>query len=266
VAQLIDALAAKADRNLRSGNDRRATDYLQHASRLAALTRQDKGDAMARMRARSAKALDARLAHAEAEFNRADAFAAVEMARGIGLAPATIAGFKARADKIPQPGDTLADDHMRLVRVGDRVIAAATSDVSRADYAHFALSTGRPASLCRERTSLLRLLAPRSWKSPGFSQSAAHPVVCVSWSDAEAYAQWLGKRDGHHYRLPSAAEARLLPSAGAATPVATWLGECASECSERLSTGHSWRGASGTRPLDANRGYDDVGFRLVRDQ
>jgi len=33
-----------------------------------------------------------------------------------------------------------------------------------------------------------------------------HPVVCVSWNDARAYAYWLSLRTGHRYRLPSAAE------------------------------------------------------------
>ena len=34
---------------------------------------------------------------------------------------------------------------------------------------------------------------------------------------------------------------------------------------QRLSTGRSWRGTTGARPLDPARGYDDIGFRLVRD-
>ena len=42
-----------------------------------------------------------------------------------------------------------------------------------------------------------------SWKSPGFSQTAEHPVVGVSWEDAKAFAAWLSKRDGVTYRLPT---------------------------------------------------------------
>ncbi|WP_159016211.1 bifunctional serine/threonine-protein kinase/formylglycine-generating enzyme family protein [Cognatiluteimonas profundi] len=267
IGQLLDALGAQADRNLRAGNDRRARDYLQHATQFAAQTRQGDSASMAKLRAGVVSALDDRIGDAEKKFNRASALAAVETARELGVAPTTIAGFATRAQRIPTAGDKLpGDEHMRLVRVGDKVIAAAAADVSRADYARFAFATGRPAALCRERTSLLRLLAPRSWKEPGFAQSAAHPVVCVSWSDAAAYANWIAQRSGHHYRLPTDAEARVLPNAGAATPVATWLEECTAGCRQRLSTGRSWRGTSGTRPLDPSRGYDDVGFRLVRDQ
>jgi serine/threonine protein kinase len=267
IGQLLDALSEQADRNLRAGNDRRAKDYLQRATQLAAQTRQGDSASMTKLRAGIVSALDDRIGGAERKFNRASALAAVETARELNVAPATVAGFASRAQRIPAAGEKLpGDDHMRLVRVGDKIIAAATSDVSRADYARFAIATGRPAALCRERTSLLRLLAPRSWKAPGFDQSAAHPVVCVSWSDATAYANWAAQRSGHRYRLPTAAEARVLPNAAAATPVATWLEECTAGCRQRLATGRSWRGTAGTRQLDPARGYDDVGFRLVRDQ
>ena len=163
------------------------------------------------------------------------------------------------------PIGSVVDDGMRLARIGDKVIAAGQADVSRDDYARFVHATGRQASLCRERTSLLRILAPRSWQSPGFEQSAQHPVVCVSWNDADAYARWLSQRSGRHYRLPTLAEARELPGTGGAKPVAEWLGDCGEGCRERLSTGRSWRGANATRPMDPARGYDDIGFRLVRD-
>jgi serine/threonine-protein kinase PpkA len=268
VGQLLGALGEKADRNLRAGHDARAEDYLQHANLLASQTGQADSTAMHAVRARVAKALEQRVTNAENTFSRAAALAAVDTAHKLAVDPRLVATLGARAQKIPLPGETLdSNDHMQLVRVGSRIIAAATTDVSRADYARFATATKRPATLCRERTSLLlRLLAPRSWKSPGFAQTPANPVVCVSWSDANAYAHWLGQHNGHPYRLPTAEEVHALPAAGAATPVTTWLDACDSGCSHRLGAGHSWRGSTGTRPLDASRGYDDVGFRLVRDQ
>lgn len=33
----------------------------------------------------------------------------------------------------------------------------------------------------------------KSWRDPGFSQDESNPVVCVSWSDAKAFAEWIGK-------------------------------------------------------------------------
>ena len=40
----------------------------------------------------------------------------------------------------------------------------------------------------------------------GFSQNSNHPVVCVSWHDAQAFAKWLSKKTGYKFRLPTEAE------------------------------------------------------------
>jgi formylglycine-generating enzyme required for sulfatase activity len=45
-----------------------------------------------------------------------------------------------------------------------------------------------------------------SWRSPGFDQSDDHPVVCVNWHDALAYAAWLKRQTGKNYRLLSESE------------------------------------------------------------
>jgi len=45
-----------------------------------------------------------------------------------------------------------------------------------------------------------------SWRNPGFDQTDEHPVTCVSWNDAVAFCDWLSKREGAKYRLPTEAE------------------------------------------------------------
>jgi tRNA A-37 threonylcarbamoyl transferase component Bud32 len=263
--QLIDALGDEAQRHIRSGDDRRARDYVQQAVALATQTRQTASPAMARLRAGNRTALQARLDHAVAKLDRASALAVVDSARKLGVDATTLSSMAAKAQRLPGPGATIDDDGTVLARIDDRIIAVSQHDVSRSDYARFASATGREAALCRERVSLLRIVAPRSWKAPGFEQSAQHPVVCVSWEDAQAYARWLSQRTGRHYRLPTVTEAHALPGTNGPKPVSEWLSNCGKECAQRISAGHSWRGASGMRPLDAGRGYDDVGFRLVRD-
>lgn len=56
-----------------------------------------------------------------------------------------------------------------------------------------------------------------SWKNVGFEQTDEHPVLNVSWNDAQEYCRWLAAKEAANYRLPTEAEWEYACRAGTTT-------------------------------------------------
>jgi serine/threonine-protein kinase PpkA len=266
--RLLTALGAESEQRLLKGDDTSVRELINRMQRLAEQDRAHGQTAMTQVYKRLNATLSSRMEQAQAKADRNAAQRVVTSAKTLGLDSARVAALQARVNRITQSGDRIADSigDMTLVEASGKVVAVSRTSVSRDAYAEFAKATKREPALCRERASLLRVLAPRTWEAPGFAQPNTASVVCVSWQDAEAYARWHSQRGKHRYRLPTAAEAQAASRNDNGKAVAEWLNDCAGgSCARRMTAGRSWRGAGGGRPLEAQRGYDDVGFRLVRE-
>ena len=91
-----------------------------------------------------------------------------------------------------------------------RPYALGRTEVTRGQYRAFVEATHRPDPVaCGVHELKGDTWGPQpgySWRKPGFEQDDTHPVVCIGYVDAAAYAEWLAKKTGKPYRLPSDAE------------------------------------------------------------
>jgi serine/threonine protein kinase len=94
------------------------------------------------------------------------------------------------------------------------------------------------------------------WKANHTFGKDRHPVVSVSWEDATAFCQWLSKKEGKSYRLPTDHEWSC------AVGIGSWEDESASPASKdgEIQEVHPWEGDYPPGPKDGNyavSGVDD---------
>jgi formylglycine-generating enzyme required for sulfatase activity len=135
--------------------------------------------------------------------------------------------------------DTEGPQH--TVTIG-RAFAVGKFHVTRDQFAAFVNETKYAASTtCYKYNSGGQRTG--SWRGPGFKEEGSHPVVCVSWNDAKAYANWLAKKTGKPYRLLTEAEFEYAARAGTTTPF--WWGSSITPAQANYDGSYVYAGGGG---------------------
>ncbi len=100
-----------------------------------------------------------------------------------------------------------------------------------------------------------------SWRNTGVRQDSDHPVVNVSWQDAQAFCQWLARRESRPYRLPTEAEWEYAARAGSST-LFPWGDELAAMTEHANAADKAWQNLT-KHKSGVLRAADDDGFAFT---
>ncbi|MHC5003404.1 MAG: formylglycine-generating enzyme family protein [Planctomycetota bacterium] len=144
------------------------------------------------------------------------------------------AGSFAMGASAGEPGRQFNETPQHVVRIS-RPFYLAKHETTTAQFRAFVDATGYVTEAERDpsggfgidfATATVRQHTTATWRQPGFPGETVadeHPVVLVSWSDAEAFCRWLSGLDGRSHRLPTEAEWELAARGG--TTSAWWCGD-----------------------------------------
>jgi len=126
------------------------------------------------------------------------------------------------------PGDKNADDDEKpwhWVRISQPFCLGVT-EVTRRQFRVFVDETGYQTEAEKdgkggygwnEETKKFEQNPRYTWQNPGFEQIDEHPVVNVSWNDAQAFSGWRSGKERKTFRLPTEAEWEYACRAGTKT-------------------------------------------------
>jgi WD40 repeat protein len=95
------------------------------------------------------------------------------------------------------PQHAVAISRAFYLGIHEVTVAQFKAFVKEADYKTEAEKNGKDAGRYENGQNVLD---PKcNWRTPGYEQGDTHPVVCVSWNDANAFCAWLSKKEGKKY-------------------------------------------------------------------
>jgi formylglycine-generating enzyme required for sulfatase activity len=147
----------------------------------------------------------------------------------------------------------------------DKGFAMGRTEVTVAEFRAFVRASGYVpdsvrlggASVYDESNGRMQNRSGADWQDDFEGRPAQDkaPVVNVSWHDAQAYVEWLSRRTGKHYRLPTEAEYEYAERAG--TTTAYWWGDGAPARKVENLTGSGDRSPAHRSWANAFRNYSD---------
>ncbi len=110
-------------------------------------------------------------------------------------------------------------DEKPVHRVSVGKFAMGMYEVTKGQFSKFVNATGYRTDAEKQGSCFTWIgnSSGKNWRNLGFSQNNNHPVTCISWNDATAYAKWLSNQTGNKYRLPTEAEWEYAARAGTET-------------------------------------------------
>ncbi len=132
-----------------------------------------------------------------------------------------------------EPGAMASERPAHTVSLKQK-IAFSVHEVTLGEYRRYLRESGAGVeTLCSvqspDRPAYWTLQTYKSVNDPGYPVTAAHPATCLSWQEAENYANWLSQLTGETYRLPTEAEWEYAARGGGQS-VWPWGNAAASGC------------------------------------